>query len=391
MSLVTPLIGRKAKLGLALQAQVDGVPDYDQPAKVETLAKFAMSNLQVDDKKVFADNLEDRASEYDGAVVGTSEPAGDIELNAQEDGAILIAAAAHWGDPTTSDIAQANPFIAYKEHLFKNTHDYRCATIVERVGIHHFIYWGCRVNRFALSVRKTQDRVVFAQCGIWAYNHALNKTVADEDINGAGVDTGMASAALSSSPHFAAVRAILNRAGSRWAGAQDFNFVSDAQLVRTEELDGYRGMPHYSPGKKIQADVTLYFSTDAEYKAFTGNSATDAEIFGPGYEVIEEDLELVVPGNIRGVIANNTRFQPEFRIGLLRGAFISPIDKQIGKEAIMLKCNIQVQHKTASGTDSYFKIRNTISNAALIAAGDDLCNIPANAGSAYTAAMEVIP
>lgn len=398
MEPVKPLIGRQAKIGTALQNIVGGVALQDAPVEVVNRAKFATSSLTVDDKKVAADSLDDRASETDGHVVGTFEPAGAVEINAQEDGSFLDFLTMHGGTPIVTDIAAAGNFRAYHEHLLKNLNSYRCGTIVEKILDRHQIFWGARVNRLSMGVRKTQDKVIFAQSDIMALNSVVNSSVAtagDPDAEppvaaalGAPADTGMLTAATSLQPYLAAVRAKLTRAGSQWTGAQEFNYVSDAQLARVDELNGYRGMGTYSPGKKVTADVTIYFSTDAEYKRFTGVSALGALIFGPGWDVIEEDVELIIPGAIRGASPNI--FQPEIRLGLYRAVITGPFERQIGKDAIMLKFGLAPQHKDSEGTDSYIKVKSLVPASYYTAPRTAMCNIPANAGSAYTAPPKVV-
>jgi hypothetical protein len=373
-----PLSGRRTTVATSLQNVPGGVPAIDSPVKVANIAKVATSNMEDKDNKVDSDALEDRASETDEMGVGTYEPGGAIEFHVQEEGSTLDLLTLMLGNPTVTDIAAVDEFLAYHEHLFKNVNSFRWGTILEKVLGNHYVRWGAILGSLNVGVGKTQNKFVKMQAQLEALNAINNKS------NTAATDTGFGTAAASGTSYFEPVRAILYRAGVQWVGAREFNFGWNAQLARADDLNGYRGMIPYVPGvKTVSCDVTVFFSTEAEHRRFLGEMDLTKNVYGATYTTVEEDLELRIPGPIRGTVDDEDVFQPRIDFGLYRGV-ITVYNAQKGPQQIEQRLTIKPKHKTSAGTDSYCRVKNLIPATYYTTVRTALANVPANAGSAYT-------
>jgi hypothetical protein len=295
------------------------------------------------------------------------EVQGDLVFNITPEGAWPMVVNATFGDPAS--VAITGGFT----HTWLNTFNFRTLTLVEDKGGEYFTSSGIRINRMQITTRKTQDRVVTANLNLFGYNQIKSASA---------VSTGISTAVADALPHFAAVNAAVSKNGSPWAGVQELDITVDKRLQRVDELDGFRGMPHYSTGSETTCRYTVYFSTDAEYKQYFGQSSGASLPYGATMDTVPEDVVIT----FNGPADNGSGFQNVMVITMYK-AVIRRLEMPIqGRDAIMQNIECYPTFDSMAGTDIQIDLSNQMDNAAMIANGVayGAGTVPANAGSAFT-------
>jgi hypothetical protein len=361
MPLSSVNIGAATKIGIGLESV------FAQPVKAQKRLEYASSDLVTEAPAVFADSLFNSPSQFRKAVVGAVQVAGDVSVNITPEGPLGKLLCGTLGAPVTTAIAGPP---ARNSHLWKNTFGFIPFTITEQKGPYYFATTGCRVGRLTFSVRKTQDRPVFVNANVWGVHQLRYDVEADTGLDTAGVDT---------LEHYPAVSARMVQDGSLWAGVQDVEINIDKQLERVDELDGYRGMGHYSRGSEVRMEATVYFSTDREFKAYFGQSSATVAPYGLTMAIRPSQVELRIsaPENAAGYIN-------ELNVRLYRAVYSAVGQPVAGRDAIMQRVTCTPMYDAVLGTDFDIEVVNGETNANIILPSVAIPVVPANAGTSYS-------
>jgi len=337
----TTYVGADSELGIGLQD-----PTAADTAAVEAAFKvlYTGGGIETDRSILYSRGFRGRPGRRQKATTGLARFSGPFTFEPTPEGALPRVLCSIFGEQATVDGEDDAP----NAHEWKSGFRRIPATLVQKKGPFYYVYPGAYGRSLTLGASKTQDTVIEASVEFNALNDESYATAA-----AVGMDTAVSDVLDPFSP----VEAVVNIGGQVTTDATDFRVNLGFTENPKDVFDGNLGARSYWRGESDHnAEMTMYFSSEAERKRLFGLGSGQAAPYGMIKTILPVAVFVEFPS---GASALRVTFpQAVFR------TVTQPIE---GPDAIMQRVRIEPLDSDADGTDVIVRLTNTEAGTDIIA------------------------